>query len=40
VDFQQAIADRQIVNVDLEMQQDFEQRGGRILRAIDNASAT
>src|SRR5262249_29622246 len=39
-DLQQAIPDKQVMNADLEVHQDFEQRGGRVLRAIHHASAT
>src|SRR5713101_6908290 len=39
-DFQQAVADGQVLNVDLEMDQDLEQRGGGTLSAIHDAPAT
>ena len=38
-DFQQSVPDREILNIDLEVNQDFEQRGGRTLSAIHNAPA-
>ena len=40
LDLQQPVTNRQILDVDLEMHQDFEERGGRILSAIDDAAAT
>ena len=40
MDLQQAISDWQIANIDFEMHQDFKQRGGRILRAIDDPPTT
>src|SRR5947209_17545354 len=38
-DFQQAVADGKILNVDLEVDQYLEERGGRTLSAIDDAPA-
>jgi hypothetical protein len=38
-DFQQPVPNRQVLETDLEMDQDFEQRGGRTLGAIHNAPA-
>ena len=38
-DFQHAVPKWQVLNVDFEVNQDLEQRGGRILRAIHEAPA-